>query len=147
MFEKLQVRIQPWWLVHRKWVYYIHTWGLSPCETIDSSGLLQLGDIIGNSAVHKNSTSFNMTGTHTQAIDFKWNQLSQNQTRLIVWNADSQNQPLKPFADARSVVQFRTALSNGEAQSVFLLTVFYLAIKTPLTVREPIGNHTNKCGG
>ncbi len=59
------------------------------------------------------------TSTHYQtssSSQAKWNQPFRSQTRHVVRNVDSPNLLLKPFVDAQSVVQYRTALLNGEAQ-------------------------------
>jgi len=54
--------------------------------------------------------------THTQWIQLSRNP-SQNQTRLVAYNAVNPSPQLKPFVDALSVVQLRTALSSGEAHN------------------------------
>jgi hypothetical protein len=73
--------------------------------------------------------------------------LSQNQKRLVARNADRTNHLLKPFVDARSVVQFRTALSNGWRNNIFLVSVTpYVLTKQLLIARNSIGRHTSKCG-
>ena len=62
--------------------------------------------------LYSSSTHY-QTSPRSQA---KWNQPFRSQTRHVVSNADGLNLPLKPYVDVQSVVQYRTALLNGEAQ-------------------------------